>query len=237
MGALLYLVQPTASLPHPQLPRVAASPVESFSADHVPIVDALLQLGREQHVPMGIEYVDLAAVEEPISVSLQHVTLARVLDVILSSRHGYVWRFADGVVVVSHQSAPAGTRNLFDFVLPAFSIRRCTLQEANQALALDLYVALHPETKGIIGNYSPGNSSTMVGPLNMRAVTVRHVLNRLVAQAGYAAWVAQVPPRHLGELPSTGLWRLVDFSAPANLREADLLRRNLRAYESQPSKR
>ncbi|HUI41658.1 MAG TPA: hypothetical protein VL523_06795 [Terriglobia bacterium] len=232
LGALLYCALAIAAGRDRQRTHAPDSSVESFTANNVPVLDALLKLGRQQHIALGIDYVDLAAAERPISVSLEHVTVARALDAILAHQRGYVWGLGDGVVVVSQQGAPAGARNLLDFVLPSFSVRRCTLQEASHALEMDLGVALHPQTKGIVGDYRPGNTSTMVGPLHLHAITVRQVLDRLVLDAGVAAWMAQVPPADIHELPSRGLWRLIDFTDPASLREVDHLRQSLRGYES-----
>ena len=217
-----------------QPPRTAAIRVESFRANGVAMLEALLKLGQQEHLPLGIDYVNLDAVEAPVRVSLEHATVAEILDAIVRQDPGYFWRLKDGVVVVSHEGSPTGPRNLLDYVLPVFSIPRCTLQEANQALWMTLYVRLHPETKGFAGTYRPGRVSTRVGPLNLKAGSVRQVLDAIVSGAGDAAWVAQVPPRYLQELPPTGLWRLIDFRDPNSLAQADLVGRNVRRYESKP---
>jgi len=210
-----------------QPPRTAASRVESFRANGVTMLGALLKLGQQEHLSLGIDYLNLDAVEAPVRVSLEHTTVGQILDAIVRQDPGYFWRLKDGIVVVSHEGAPTGPRNLLDYVLPVFSIPRCTLQEANQALWMTLYVRLHPETKGFAGTYSPGRMSTRVGPFYLRASSVRQALDAIVSGAGDAAWVAQVPPDHLQELPPTGLWRLIDFRDPDVLRQADLVRQNL----------
>ncbi|HEY6273052.1 MAG TPA: hypothetical protein VIX19_13815, partial [Terriglobales bacterium] len=96
--------------------------------------------------------------------------------------------------------------------MPKYSVPRCTLQEASQALWLTLYMKLRPNTQGIAGEYAPGNPSGMVGPFALRDVTVHQVLDRLVRESLQAAWVVQVPANYLGQLPATGLWEVVDYS-------------------------
>ena len=211
--------------------KTAAIRVESFRANGVAMVDALLELGQQEDLSLGIDYVNADAVEAPVRVSVEHVTVAQALDAIVRQHHGYFWRLRDGVVVVTHEGAPTGSRNLLNYVLPVFSIPRCTLQEANQALWMTLYHRLHPDTKAFAGTYSPGRIATKVGPLNLKAICVRQALDALVSGAGDAAWVAQVPPDRLGELPSKGLWRLIDLRDRDFLRQADLLRQSLRGYD------
>lgn len=79
-----------------------------------------------------------------------------------------------------------------------------------------LIAQLYPDV-GLKGEYDPGLWGPMVGPLRMRIVTVRQVLNRLVRDAGQAAWVVQVPPREMGQLPSSGLWLSIEYSDPLRM--------------------
>ena len=45
----------------------------------VPLVDALLEIAQREHIPMGIEYIDVQALAATVSVHAKETTLARAL--------------------------------------------------------------------------------------------------------------------------------------------------------------
>ena len=214
----LWLVEPGFPMNHSgtsQALGIEGRRVNSFRVERVSVIDALLQLGRQEQIPMGIEYIDLQALEEPISVTTGPSTVAEVLNAILSKASGYSWSVRDGVVAISHASIGRNHRNLLNWRLSHFSVTKMTLADASHLLEMTLAHELQPDVKGWVGSYSPGNSRKTVGPLDLHDVSVRKALNRLVAQAGSAAWIVQVPPGGLGQLPSYGLWRIVEYETTA----------------------
>ncbi len=216
---------------------ILAKPVGSFEVQSVSIVGALLQLGREARIPLGIEYVDLEAAERPISVSLNQSTVGEALKAILKDSKGYEWRVNDGVLIISHARVPSGRKNLLDLVLREFTLPPCTVQEAGHSLWMALDYQLRPGIRGTVGNYSPGVAHDRIGPLTMRNVTARQVLNRLVSDKRNAAWIVQVPPSYLDQVPSDGLWRIVEYDDPTLQYVPQLLRQRLRQYKPPPSRR
>ena len=130
--------------------QVLGKRVSGFRVQGLPLVDALIQLGMATGQPMGIEYVDLESLEKPTSFSLDHGTLGEGLRLILAGRKSYTWRVENAVLVVTNAFVRRGRANLLHRVLPAFSIPRCTLQEASHELEMDLTQQLHPGM-GIIG--------------------------------------------------------------------------------------
>jgi hypothetical protein len=167
------------------------------------MIDALLQLGQEQRIPIGIEYVDAAAFRSRITLHEQDMTVGRLLDTITHPL-GYSW-FVDGdVVIVTHSGAPQGSKNLLDSRIPEFPIaREVTLQAASFQLLGKLYFALHPHATGIVGDYPSGNPQFRVGPWTMRNATVRQILNRIVSQHKNGAWVVQQPAWNMDRDPPT----------------------------------
>jgi hypothetical protein len=195
----------------------ASIELKHFKVEKLSLLDALLQLGQEQGIPLGIEYIDLKAVTDPISVDMGPATVAQVFDAILRQQPGYSWSVRGGVVCISHLGVPAGGLNLLDHVLTDFSIQKISITEAGNVLYMTLDKELHPGITGWGGSYAGDISRTEVGPFAMHNVTVREALNRMVAQAGDAAWVVQVPPGNLDELPSYGLWRIIQYRTPPEL--------------------
>jgi hypothetical protein len=191
-------------------------------------------LGQEAGVPLGIEYVDREAVEERISVTLGETTVGGVLEELLGPRGDYRWRIEEGVVDITRAGVPSGKQNLLDLRIREFSAPRCSLADASHLLYSTLEAELHPEAGGSAGDYAPGDMQNVVGPIRMRNVPVRQVLNRLVGQSKNAAWIVQVLPYNLDKLPSSGLWAIVEYETTP-VRYGELLRRTLFGRGNRPA--
>lgn len=189
----------------------ASTRVESFKADNVSLLDALLQFGRQQRLPMGIEYLDIRATDQPISVDVGPATVGKVLDTILRHEPGYSWSIQNGILHITNVGALRGRMNLLDRVLSEFSVPKDTLTDADYLLKMTLYVELHPKVQGFGGDIPGEISRTQVGPFKLTHVTVREALDEIVREAGDAAWVVQVPPESLDHVPSYGLWRVIEY--------------------------
>lgn len=48
---------------------------------------------------------------------------------------------------------------------------------------------IDPATKGFAGDYSPGDLTDWVGPMDVRGATVRELLNRIVGASGHGSWI------------------------------------------------
>jgi hypothetical protein len=187
------------------------------------MIDALLQLGQEQRIPIGIEYIDAAAFRSRISLHAQDTTLGRLLDTITHGQ-GYSWFTVDNVVMVTHNGAPRGRKNLLTLRIPEFTIEReVTLQAASLKLLGGLYFALNPHATGIVGDYPSGNPQFRVGPWMMRNATVRQILNGIVSQHNNGAWVVQQAPWNMDKEPSYGLWRVFEYDGNNGAKYSGLL--------------
>ena len=122
-------------------------------------------------------------------------------------------------------------------MVPEFSIPTCNVQEANNALWMTFYGQRHPHVRGTLGDYNPGNFRYLLEPFKMRNAAVREILNRLVSERVDAAWVVQVPPDYLNQLPPEGLWRIVEYDVPDFRQEIEAVRQSLSAYGPPPPAR
>ena len=206
--------------------EIAARPVDSFRVQGLSMIDTVLQLGQEAGVPMGIEYVDRQSVEKPLTIILRRATLGEALDQILAHLNGYSWYIVGEVIIVTHEGAATGERNLLNHVLTEFAIPRCTLAQASNLLSMALRHDLHPDIQAFIGNYNPGDLEKVTGPMKLHNATVREVLNRLVSATGSTAWVVRVPPGHFNEVPNGGFWTLLEYEHPPR-RYAEYLRNSV----------
>ena len=127
------------------------------------MIDALLQLGQEQQVPIGIEYIDAAAFRSRITLHVRNSTMGSLLDTITHGQ-GYYWFKQGEVVMVTHKGARQGRKNLLNTRIPEFAIdKEVTLQAASLKLLGGLYFVLNPDSTGIVGDYPSGNPKFRVG--------------------------------------------------------------------------
>ena len=134
-----------------QSPTILSKQVASFSVRGLCLVDALLRLGGQEQVPMGIEYVSRESLEKLITEDFHNTTVEGILEHLLGSK-GYCWRVQDDVVDVSHKSVTTGKANLLNHVLPTFVIRRCSVADASNVLYMSLNSQLHSEVTGYAGD-------------------------------------------------------------------------------------
>ena len=186
--------------------------VKSFISSGKSALDTLLLFCQQEGIPLGVEYVDEALLRTPVKVKVSGSTVTEVLDKILGPLEGYRWIIEDGVIVVTHVSLePPDNRNILRLKIPHFKTSESTLAEASSILRMTIDREVHPDVRGWVGNYPPGNTLIKIGPFNLKNLSVRTILNHLIAEHGSAGWIVNVPPGNLGELTSWGLWRMIEY--------------------------
>jgi hypothetical protein len=191
-----------------------SKPVTSFTAQGLSLVDALLQLGQQEEIPLGIEYVDRESQETPTIVKMEKTTVGAILEKLVAQERGCSWRVREGVLTVTQGSAEPARENLLNRMIPQFSVSRCSVSEASNLLWMDLEQQLDPTIKGFAGDFFPADGQNLIGPLTMRNAPVWRVLNRLVTVNQKGAWIVQVANGRLDKLPGYGLWRIVEYQRP-----------------------
>src|SRR5229473_6435533 len=174
------------------------------------LIDALLSFGGQEHIPIGIEYIDKAAFQQRISVEFRERNVKEILDAI-TQPVGYRWFIKGPVVLVTHDGALFGKSNLLNIRIPQFRIGETSMHEASLALSLHLYFVLNPNSGGIAGDSPGGNLAFRIGPFNLKNTTVRDILNEIVSQHSNGAWVVQQPPWTMGKDLGYGLWKVLEY--------------------------
>lgn len=208
-----------------QISPILSRRIPSFKSNGLCLVDALLELGEQAQVPLGIEYVSREALQRPVGKDWDETTVGRVVQYLLARENGYTWQVRGATLNVWHIPVSAGKVNLLDGRLPDFVIPRCSLEQASTVLYMDIDRQRHPYARGYAGNYSSESLQNMVGPYEVRNASVRDILNYLVSSANKkAAWIVRVPPGHLDQLPTQGLWEIVEYANSPHRYAADLTR-------------
>jgi hypothetical protein len=94
--------------------------VSDFTSKGVGLTETLLKFAHEEHLPIAIEYVDGASVDQLIAVSLQSKTVRQTLDSILRNGCGYSWRLRNGIVEITNRHA-----HLSPYALAVFPVGMC----------------------------------------------------------------------------------------------------------------
>jgi hypothetical protein len=174
------------------------------------LVDALLSFGAQEHIPIGIEYIDKAAFQQRINLEFRERNVGEILDA-LTHPVGYRWFMPEGVVLVTHDGALVGKSNLLNTRIPEFRIAETSMHEAGLALSLHLYFVLNPKSGGIAGDSLGGNLAFRAGPFDLKNATVREILNQIVSQHGNGAWIVQQPPSTMGKDLGYGFWKVLEY--------------------------
>ena len=184
--------------------------VPFFAVKERNLIDTLLSFGGQEHIPIGIEYIDKAAFQQRISVEFRERNVKEILDAI-TRPVGYRWSINGPVVLVTHDGALIGKSNLLNTRIPEFRVGETSMHEASLVLSLGLYFVLNPNSGGIAGDSPGGNLAFRVGPFNLKNTTVREILNQIVSQHSNGAWIVQQPPWTMGKDLGYGLWKVLEY--------------------------
>ena len=119
--------------------EITRNQISGFRSEGVGLVATILRFSEEEKVPVAIEFIDSQALRQPLAIDLGRMSIAQALDAILKHAPQYRWRWQDGIVQITNQDSPHGSKNLLETVIPIFELkRRATVQEASVLLSMYL---------------------------------------------------------------------------------------------------
>jgi hypothetical protein len=193
--ALLYVFCAPRAAAGQALEDRLAQTVEAFDSESPSTVGQLVEVAQAFRIPMGIEwnYTPNEGQARPV-----HVGKASVRDVIravLEQQPDYQFTVSDGVVHVSAKSLVNDSRNFLNLKIPVFKVEKESLFGAKYRLKISIEQLLHP-SPGFGGGYGGAglhdDFNVRKITLSASGVTVREILNRLVAAQGNALWVVRI---------------------------------------------
>jgi hypothetical protein len=194
-----------------QTRSVLTSKIEKFEVHNTNVLDALLLLGQQERIPMGIELVTDQMISNGLTFNLESKSVDYALRGILQGIPKSAWTEDRGVILIRLEHKQP---SLFDTIIPSFQMPRATLQEMSNLLMMDLKLQLNPGIHGFAGHFPPGDTSRSIPPIDLKNSTVRSILNEGVRRYEAAAWVSRLPPDKLDELPEDGAWGMVFYEDP-----------------------
>jgi hypothetical protein len=197
--------------------------VADFTSTGVGLTETILKFAHEENLPVAIEYVDRASMDQPVAVSLQNKTVRQALDSILRNGHGYSWRLRNGIVEITNRRASKHAEDQLNRVIPVFEISEGeTVKLASAMLWWNLQIALDTnlKEKGFAGDIMGASSSVKATTLRNR--TVREILSYIVVHSRAKGWIVAGPPECLGFTPYCGLWFFIEEDSFENSHQSVL---------------
>ncbi len=163
------------------------------TVDRLTPIQALIQFGMENHVPMGIVLGSTQALcGEPRKLSLKRATIRQVTRELLAGSD-YSASIEDGVVVVKPNDMPETSGRILTIKHERFGGMKTTMQGLGILLAASIHQYLHP-TEGFAGNIMSGADAENVPPFVLSNATTEQIADHIVTLEGKGAWIL-FPPR------------------------------------------
>lgn len=173
--------------------------VPKFAVKGISAVDALLELSRSEHLPMGIVEDDDALCKSIVSYSAENVTASVAVEGILAQVPGYTWRRSkeSDIFLIAPVSPRSVTVQFLQMVDPRFGPTKDTLQGLEMTLWVHVRYILYPD-QGTAGSIL-SSSNARAYELGTKDATIEQILDR-IAIAAKGAWVLRPLPPTLANL-------------------------------------
>ncbi len=173
----------------------------SFAPQSSSPLGQLLEVAQHYEIPMGIEWIDEseAGTKAPTLSKRDQQTVQDFINEILQGTQGYRAQKNAGVLNVARPRLAVSPKNFLNISIPEFQVRRATLFDAEALLRLKLEMFLHPERYAQGWNGGWGNAPGSVfdvqnATFSGHDLTVRQILNNIVAANGNALWIVHLTP-------------------------------------------
>jgi hypothetical protein len=187
--------------------------VSRFATDGRTAVESILDLAYQYELPIGIEYLDKAAMTRPIDLQFQNESIRKILIAIVQQLPEYQITFSDGLVDLFVPRERQDLSNLLNTVIKQFNINETDTSMANYELACALTHEIDPSTI-CAGSIAKGQLGKQKITLHLQNVKVFQIINAIVAQNGKAAWTVIASRSSLIGRDASDLWHIYPLQPP-----------------------
>ncbi len=178
-----------------------------FDSSGQALIPILLHLAYQNHLPMGIEYVDRDALARPIRLHASDESIRNILTAAVGQLSEFQISYSQGVVLLYSPSGRKDAENLLNKAIPDFVVTGMDTQAAGAELTCALTRVASPGS-GCFASIAKGEWGPLKITLRARNERVREILDDIVVQNGNAVWTVTVPPEKLSALPIVNLWHI-----------------------------
>ena len=193
-------------------------PVAAFYSNDEPALQAILRFGRENNIPLGVVVGDQLCSTTITGFTVEHATAEAVFKRFVERLPSYRWDLEDHAVVFAPANISEPATKFLAVVPPPYVIQEDTLQGQAAWAWMDIRAALRPREGTALDILSSPRSDRWPA-LALRDLTVRQVLNRLVARKKGGAWVL-VPFRDFDKAAGHRPFWVLDYAGKPSDQEA-----------------
>ena len=175
--------------------------VEVFDSGQPSSLDQLIELGKEFHIPMGIEWSYKANEKVAAPIHLGGGTVREAVKHILRQQPGYDFEERWGTVHIYDRSLLIDKANFLNLRLPEFRVTDANLFGVTFQLRVSIKQMLSP-TPGYGGGYGygPGRADgfdVLKVSISGKDISVREVLSQAVVKQDNALWLVIFHPHEM----------------------------------------
>jgi len=210
---------PVASRPHPtrESSTNLRTAVHDYHLSAGNLVEALIQVGTEFQIPMGIEWVRIPNAKAQINLSFKDATVQQVLQAIVDGQPGAKMIIQKDIVhVFASELIPDG-ENPLKLNINEFKVHDVPAELASRQLHETIKRTLLPpqpqqgfERRGGVGGSGFSNSDDPKISVTLKNATVEDILDALALSSTRKIWIVTFSDSHTltaaGYRRTLGLW-------------------------------
>ncbi len=166
----------------------------SFATHNEDILHALLRLGSQERLPMGIVFDKTDALcKQRKSVDLKRATVGELMNNLLSDSNS-TWRMHEQVIEIRPKRIPEATIRILKMKVDKFGTTDTldTIQACAVVLSGRIYSGLNSHG-GIAASIMSNPDAEKVPPFTLRNASVEAILNHIVSAGSRGAWLLYSP--------------------------------------------
>jgi hypothetical protein len=176
-----------------------------------PALSQLLEIGRQNHIPMGIVLADDGLCRASLSKLEPQASVGQLMAKIEVELNGYTSELKDGVLHIGPTPTFSITAGFLNTSIPHFVTGPDTHQMMGVHLWMFIRAVLAPnEGSGFVGGES--TNAEIVEGFETTDSTISQILDRIVATGGAAAWVLDARRSDLTSLSSVPPYQIRSYA-------------------------
>lgn len=194
-----------------------------FTPGRGAVLDQLIAIAKNYHIPMGIEMHDSYNARMSVQIAKEPRSVHDLINKVLEGVPHYSVNEENGVLHVADPILCSDSRNFLNLRIREFRLKDASVYDADARLRMMIRMTLHPELYA--QGWNGGHGHPPGGPFDAHNITfsgsdltVRDILDKIVASNGNAMWIVHLNPEQMmaeepffvqGQSPDSFQWKLI----------------------------